>query len=101
MTHDPATIKALAAELAPLLLAGMQAPAAPKPILSTSEAMVVAGYGSESAFYRWTATWGVTNSGAGRWPRHRVQAGLEKEARSSTRLRAKADRKPADDRRAA
>lgn len=66
---------------------------AAKPILSTVEAMELAGFASESAFYRWAATWGVTNSGAGRWPRQRIEKALHKEAVSATRQRHRADRR--------
>jgi hypothetical protein len=65
-----------------------------EPILTTAEAVGYAKFGSESAFTRWARTWGVTHSGNGRWPRHRIDAGLQREARSMARSRAHADRKP-------
>lgn len=68
---------------------------AAKPILTTAEAVALANIGSESAFYRWAKTWGVCSSGGNRWPRQRIQKGLEKEAVSQSRQRAHADRKAA------
>lgn len=61
---------------------------AAKPILTTAEAMKMANCNSTSAFSRWVVAWGVSNSGNGRWPRHRIDAGLMREARGVAKRRA-------------
>lgn len=58
-------------------------------ILPTDDAVSYSGHNSRSAFYRWTAEFGVVRSGPDRWPRARLNKGLEKEARQGGRRRKK------------
>jgi hypothetical protein len=58
-------------------------------ILSSREAMRMAGFKSSSAFYRWTNQWRVLAAAKGRWPSHRVKAGLHREAISGGKSRAR------------
>jgi hypothetical protein len=60
------------------------APAASRPVMSTEEAADYLGL-SERGMRAWAARWRVLPCGHGRWPLHRINAGLEREARQGER----------------
>lgn len=51
------------------------------PILTAAEAIAYTKHESASAFSRWATRYGVLNASNGRWPRHRLDAGMLKESR--------------------
>ncbi len=51
-------------------------------ILTTAEAIAYVKKDSKSGFYAWAKTYGVERSGSDRYPIHRLDAGLQKEART-------------------
>ena len=53
------------------------APATGKPVMSTPEAIEYIGL-SRAQFFKWAARWRVLPCGHGRWPLHRINAGLER-----------------------
>ncbi len=50
-------------------------------ILTTAEAIAYVKKESKSGFYAWAKAYGVERSGSDRYPIHRLDAGLQKEAR--------------------
>ncbi len=50
-------------------------------ILTTAEATAYVKKDSKSGFYAWAKAYGVKRSGSDRWPIHRLDQGLAKEAR--------------------
>jgi len=50
-------------------------------ILTTAEAISYVKKDSKSGFYAWAKTYGVERSGSDRYPIHRLDQGLAKEAR--------------------
>lgn len=75
------------AALADLVVAKLRAPAITSAILLTEDAIAHVKCGSDSSFSRWCKRWGVRNCGQGRWPLHRLNAGLEREAMQGGRKR--------------
>ena len=51
-------------------------------ILTTSEAIAYVKKDSKYGLYAWAKDYGVERSGNDRWPAHRLDAGLAKEART-------------------
>ena len=50
-------------------------------ILTTEEAKAYVKIESQWGFYSWCKEYGVTRSGQGRWPLHRLNAAISREAR--------------------
>jgi hypothetical protein len=62
---------------------------APKQVMTTGEAAEFLGV-HPITFRRWAARWRVLPCGHGRWPLHRLNAGLQREARQGERKPRKA-----------
>jgi hypothetical protein len=75
-----ARLASIEARIAPVLL---------KPVMSTREACAYVGL-SDDGLRLWAARWRVLPCGHGRWPLHRLNAGLEREARQGERKPRKA-----------
>ena len=75
MTLDPQDIAAIAAAVK------QAGPAPTRLILTTAEAISYVKKDSKSGFYAWAKAYGVERSGSDRYPIHRLDAGLQKEAR--------------------
>ena len=76
MTLDPQDIEAIAAAVK------QSGPAPTGLILTTAEAIAYVKKDSKSGFYAWAKAYGVERSGSDRYPIHRLDAGLQKEART-------------------
>lgn len=75
MTLDPQDIAAIAAAVK------QAGPAPTGLILTTAEAIAYVKKDSKSGFYAWAKAYGVERSGSDRYPIHRLDQGLAKEAR--------------------
>lgn len=75
MTLDPQDIAAIAAAIK------QAGPAPTGLILTTAESIAYVKKDSKSGFYAWAKTYGVERSGSDRYPIHRLDQGLAKEAR--------------------
>ena len=58
------------------VLERLNAPPAPRPVLTTAEAAEYTGHRSDTAFYRWAARVNVSQCGAGKWLREQLDYGL-------------------------
>lgn len=65
-------------ELSHAVGALQRAPMTPRP-LTTDEAARYCGFGSQNGFRDWARKWHVRACAHGRWPLHRLNAGLERE----------------------
>ena len=76
MTLDKQDIAAIAAAVK------QAGPAPTGLILTTAEAIAYVKKDSRQGFYAWAKAYGVERSGSDRYPIHRLDAGLQKEART-------------------
>ena len=79
-----ATLSDLSPSAIQQIVAAIRESQKPQPtglILTTAEAIAYVKKDSKSGFYAWAKAYGVERSGSDRYPIHRLDAGLAREAR--------------------